>query len=55
MWKDYGLRGEHNSGELMIESGAFIRALSICFRREHSIRVVKLLRAHGGCLGVRRL
>ena len=23
--------------------------------REHSIRVVKLLRAHGGCLGVRRL
>ena len=23
--------------------------------REHLIRVVKLLRAHGGCLGVRRL
>ena len=23
--------------------------------REHSIRVVKLQRAHGGCLGVRRL
>jgi hypothetical protein len=23
--------------------------------REHSIRVVKLQRAHGGCLGIRRL
>lgn len=25
------------------------------FSREHSIRVVKLPRVHGGCLGVRRL
>ncbi len=36
------------------ESGGS-KASEEVFVREHSIRVVKLQRAHGGCLGIRRL
>ena len=56
--REHGVRGGNGSVDgcidLVCESGVLRPAL-VGGVREDWINVVKLLRAHGGCLGVRRL